>query len=145
MKKTFAALAAALMMTFGLVATTATTATGAKADTAAKAACPYTNCIPTKTKPKVQRVVPLGKKVKVCAKVKPIGSNATPVGRIKFNVRHKFGEIVAKRFVTYGGGTVCIKSPKLTIPGQYALRVKYKPDVNSVFLKSGGIKKFLAR
>ncbi len=135
MKKMFAAIVATVMMTFGLVATTATPA---------QADCPYTSCIPTKTKPKVKKVVPVGTKVTVCAKVKPIGSNATPVGRLKINVRQKNGQIIKKQFVAYNGGNVCIQTPKLTVKGQYALRVKYKPAANSVFIKSSGIKKFIA-
>ena len=62
--------------------------------------------------------------------------NAQPTGTVKIVVRRAAGGAKFKGTFAYSGGVVKFKTGKLTKPGKYKVKVKYKPTPNSVFQKS---------
>jgi hypothetical protein len=132
MKKLFAAIIAGALLSFGLVATTTTTAS---------AACPYTACTATasaiKTKPKVQ----LGRKGKVLFRTVSLG-NVPPSGSVLITIKRKGGGFTVTRQISYTGGTVRLNTKKLRRLGTYTVRAVFSPPPNSIFLSSAATSTF---
>jgi hypothetical protein len=129
MKKFVAGAAGALIMSAGLVASVGT---AAHAD-------PYPGTVATSTKAKVPSKVREGK-VALCAKVKAVGSNATPTGDITFQVSRIGGGFSYDKTVAYTGGKVCVT--KRLDRGTYVLRASYSSAPKTVFNDSSGSKGF---
>jgi hypothetical protein len=96
----------------------------------------YSGCVATKTKALAPDVVSKGSKATVCAKVKAIGSDATPVGEVVIKVDKNSGGQVSKATFDYSGGQVCAKTGKLTKKGGYTVTAKFKSPSGSIFINS---------
>jgi hypothetical protein len=127
MKQTIIALAAATLVSGGLV--------GVSAESA-QATCPYTGCVRTYTK--VVHVpsgpVAKGHRAKLCVTV-TTGGNGHPKGRVNINVRRQSGKAVLLDSKTYNGRT-CFKTGKLNKTGKYIVRAKFDAAANSPFTDS---------
>ena len=130
MKKLISGMFAAILMTAGLVAATGGTAS------ANCTPSQYSGCVDTKTKIFAPNIVPRGTKAKVCATVKAKGSNATPVGTVKFKVTRNAGGVLFKKKLAYSGGKICVKTKRLWKVGGYTVRAKFKSPAGSIFMNS---------
>jgi hypothetical protein len=136
MKKLIAAVFAAVLMAAGLVAATGSTAS---------ANCnpsTYSGCIATVTKAKVQDSVKQGNTVRVCGKVKAVGSTVKPNGKLVFIVKSTNGFFQKESAAYPGGPKVCTETRALKKKGGYTLTVKYKSPSGSVFRNSTGTNTF---
>jgi hypothetical protein len=134
MKKLIAAIFVALLTTAGLVATSAGTA---------QAACPYTQCVATKTTVTAPATVKAGKKASISVRVKPTSGSAQPVGKVVVTIKKVgggFKQTVSK--TVSGGKAVAIVTKRLTKPGKYTVTAAYAPQSGSLFKASQGSKSF---
>lgn len=133
MKKFVAAVLAVAMMGFGLVALTSGPAS---------AACPYSGCVRTSVvaKERPHRVKP-GQRVRIKFTV-AAGGNVAPKGSVRIVVKRKGGGFNFTRTVNYKGGSVKLRSNRVTRRGGYVVRVRFTPAANSIFLPSGGRNRF---
>jgi hypothetical protein len=72
----------------------------------------------------------------VCATVKAKGSNATPVGIVKFKATRNAGGFFFKKKLPYSGGRICVKTKKLWKLGGYTVKAKFKSPAGSIFMNS---------
>lgn len=128
MKKMFAALVATLMMTFGLVATTATPA---------HADCAYSSCIRTITQANARALLTEGGKLKIRARTTAAG-NATPTGTMQVTLKRKGGGFEVTKTVTYNGGKVKVRFANIAPAGRYLAVATFIPGAASIYESSTG-------
>ena len=126
MKKLIIGLLAAFLMSAGLVTVSSTSAT---------AACPYTNCIATKTTLTGPKSITAGKSATFTATVDAVGSNAVPKGKFTFRLTGPGGFKVTKVASVDADGKVKFTT-KVNKAGKYKAAVSYTSPTNSVFKNS---------
>lgn len=134
MKKLIAAIFVAVLATAGLVATSAGTA---------QAACPYTQCVPTKTVMTAPAAVKKGAKAAISVRVLPRSGNARPVGRVVLTIQRVgggFKQTTSK--AVSNNRRVLFVSKRLTKLGKYRVSAAYAPKGGSVFKSSQTSKTF---
>lgn len=137
MKKFLASVVAALLMAAGFTAVTVTSA---------QAACPYSNCIDTKTKfTKLPKKVKRNKRATICLEVATAG-NGTPKGTLKVRVTHARS---GKRFLNdskkYTGSEKCFKTAKLRKKGKHVVNADFKRKPGSAWRNSSNRATFKVR
>lgn len=130
MKRALSQIAVIVMLGGGLVAVTGG---------AAEAACPYTGCVPTRTRVNVANApVVQGEKAKVCIQVVTSGSGV-PRGHAKVSVRRNVGGFFWVDTKRYPGKRTCFTTPNLRRAGKYAVRASFYAAPGSVFGNSSNV------
>ncbi len=130
MKKIFAIMITAFMMSSGLVAFTGSSAQAAR--------CPYTGCINTATTTSGPYGVKNGRSTRVKVRVAAAG-NARPNGKLIIVVRKQGKGKIRTKTSVYRGTPTVVNTGRLFGKGNYKVIVKYKPGPTDPFRKSRGI------
>ena len=126
MKKLLTAVLATALLSLGLVAAV---------EAPAQAACPYSACIPTKTKASFPKQI-TGTSITVKVKVTPQTGTGTPTGTVRVAIKKYNGTFEVKQTKTYSGGKLSFTLTGLPKKGKYRVLAKFFPAASSVYLKS---------
>ena len=132
MKKYFASLIAAIMMTAGLVAFTEGTAT---------AACPYTGCITTYTSVDAPAQVKRHNRARIGVRVFTDG-NGEPKGSVTIRVKRTTGGYSYINSKRYTGDKVWFTTTRLHKLGKYVVTARFDRKAGSAFKDSNNVATF---
>lgn len=120
MKKFAFSLLAAVLMSFGLVATSGSPANAYE--------CPYTGCFGTQTDVEGPGSVVQGSRPKYHITVVALGSEDSPSGEVLLTFTNPRGRLKANRTVTapYDGGVLTLRpAKKFNKPGAWSINAKF--------------------
>ena len=126
MKKLLTAVLATALLSLGLVAAV---------EAPAQAACPYSACIPTKTKASFPKQV-TGTSITGKVKVTPQTGTGTPPGTGRGAISKYNANFELNPPKTYAGGKLSYTLTGLPKKGKYRVLAKFFPGASSVYLKS---------
>lgn len=132
MKKLFAVMISALMMAGALVAF---------AVSPASAACPYTGCVETFTHIDAPDEVKRGNTATICGRVTTDG-NGRPEGRLFLVVRRSKGDFKFTDTKKYNDRKECFETPKLTLRGNYTVKMSFERKPGSGYKDSDNATEF---
>ena len=125
MKKTLVTILATVLMSLGLLAAV---------EAPAQAACPYSACIPTKTKATHPASIS-GTSITVKVKVTAAGSGK-PTGTVRVGIKKYNGTFKVVQTKPYNGGKVSFSFSGLAKKGKYRVVAKFIPGASSVYQSS---------
>lgn len=132
MKKLFAVMCAAVLMTAGL-------ATFAMSP--ASAACPYSGCIDTATRINAPEEVERGDRARICLRITSEG-NARPRGTVVLTVVRSKGEFKFTDAKVYNEDRECFRTPRLTKRGNYVIKARFERKPGSRWQDSDNADEF---
>jgi hypothetical protein len=122
-----ATLVAALMLATGLVVA------GGGSASAQCSPSQYAGCFRTVTEVTATKKVPKGTRATICVTVGVRSGSATPRGTVTVSVTKRRSSQAVRRELEYGGGKICLVTPRYSKRGRYTVTAVYRSPSGSVF------------